>query len=191
MKIVRAFLAATGALTATAEGQTAWTIEVTNVVSRRQPSTTVRFLAGVDLGRDFAFAAARFDVRASEGEWRDPTVLLPPPFDPGTIVGPNITGIALGQIYFPGVPPPWINPLPVYEVTWETSTFSPLRDVEITTHTQRYDVYISQTSPASQSRLFELVEGRAYISVVPAPTSLAIMGLIMMFTAGRRRNRNP
>lgn len=170
---VNAILTVIGAISASAMGQTAWTIEVTNDVSATQPSTTVRLHAGIDAGRDFAFAGALFDVRASEGTWRDPMPLLPPPSIPDTIVGSNITGNWVVQIYFPGMPPPWLNPLPVFEATWETSTFSP-RNVEITTLTQRYDVYISQNSPASETRMSVLVEGRAFITVVPAPSALRL-----------------
>jgi MYXO-CTERM domain-containing protein len=102
------------------------------------------------------------------------------------IAGGDITGITAGQIHFPPpVPANPANPIKVFEATWSTANFA-IRTVDLATRTTRFDVYISATSPASQSRLTTLMEGAGGIEVVPAPSALALLGLGGL-VAGRRR----
>ncbi len=183
-------LACVTGVASSASAQGSWShVNIKNanggVINPANPSVEVTISMMFD-PQDYAFAAALFSLQADEAGWSNNTVLLPPPGNPGTIVGGSINGITLGQIHFPPVvianPE---NPIDLFRATWTTSDFT-VRPVDVRTVTTRYDVYIDVNSPVSQSRLAGLMEASGEIRIVPAPSALALLGL-GAFVAGRRR----
>ncbi len=166
--------------------QERWIIETSNVVSPTQPLATVRL--SVEFNPvDHAFAASLFTVRASEPGWSNPRHLIGPPNGPPLIVALYVQGITVGQIHFPPVVMAnTANPIAAYEIDWSTNDFRP-RLVTIETLTTRFDVYISDTSPASESRMATLMEGRGEIRVIPAPGALSVLGVLGLTAVRRRR----
>lgn len=175
-------------LATAAFGQAGWRIDPPNpTVDPNNPSVVLSISAFFS-APDYAFGAALFGVHASEAgfEAGSNIVKLPPPANPGVNDGQNVTGITAGQVHFPPVvfaSPD--NPIKVFNVKWSTNDFT-ARDVQITTRTTRFDVYIDRNSPASQPRIQGLLEGSATIKVIPAPSALALLGLGAL-AAGRRR----
>jgi hypothetical protein len=175
-------------LAGSAFAQPQWHIEVSNIITPEQPRATVSLRATFD-PHDHAFAVALLGVRASEPGWMERWVLLPPPYSEGNVAGLFIRGITVGQIHFPPtVPANPANPILVYEAVWATDDFRP-RLIDVHTKTSRFDVYISPTSPASQSRINSLAEGHARIQVVHGPSAAALLGIAMLGVLRRRRER--
>jgi hypothetical protein len=119
--------------------------------------------------------------------------LVAPMAGPGTsagVLGPGgITGIIAGQLNFPTamIYADPTNPIAFYQFdyTWDGTLSGPiLLDVE--TRTSRFDTYIDRQRATSESRLADLVEGRAIIAI-PAPTGAAAFGLLALGAATRRR----
>lgn len=183
-----ALLGVAGLATA-AFGQAGWNIAVSNNITGPGNNSAVVTISARFSPADHAFGAALFDVNASEVGWVAGTneVILPPPANPGTINGASITGITAGQIHFPPVVlANTANPIAAWRATWSTNNFSP-RTVDITTRTTRFDVYLSPTTPQSESRLAGLMEGSGRIQIIPAPSALALLGMGGLVAARRRR----
>ncbi|MFG0282856.1 MAG: GC-type dockerin domain-anchored protein, partial [Phycisphaerales bacterium JB039] len=121
----------------------------------------------------YAMGGVRTDLLASVGSegWRD-VQLIYPMDGPGTSAGvaspTGITGIIAGQLHFP--PKPFTdtsNPLAFWRATYAAPAVVPASfDVEISTKTSEFWVYIEITSTALESHLAGLVEGSGVIHVI-------------------------
>ncbi len=189
MKKSLAILAVAGM--ATAAGAQGYEFRVSNVVDMANPSATVELWASFSAS-DHAFAGAGLTASAGESGWVAGTPLELGNGEgigtaPGVIAGGDVTGIIAGQLHFP--PPIQAdvsNPIKIWQADWGTSDFT-MRDVALSTTTTKFDVYVSPTTAVSESRLAGLTEGRGVIQVVPAPASLALLGLGGLAAARRRR----
>lgn len=172
-------------------------IEVDEPILAPGDSTTVRLLGGWS-GTDYAVAgvltdllyeSAGVDVSAA---WSG-AGLIAPMNGPGTSAGVPETGrhadIIAGQLNFPvaGIyawPQP--NPIPFWEITFTAPLDADGYTVDLSTLTQRFDVYVEQFSARSESRLDVLVEGSGQIYVVPAPATSAALALGLLALRRRR-----
>lgn len=176
---------ATLALVPAALAQHEITIDVDQPTLLPGESTTVTLLAGFP-ARDYAIAGVNTSLVTSIGSegWSD-AMLLPPMDGPGTRPGmASATGwddIRAGQLNFPGTGAIFAdptNPMPFWSITYTapTDVAAPF-EVDLSTMTLQYDVYISMDSGRSESRLAELVEGSGTIRVIPAPASAFVLVL--------------
>lgn len=174
--------------------QPAITIDVENPVLLPGESTTVTLLAGFDPS-DYAMNGVDTDFVTTVGSegWSD-AQLVAPMDGPGTTRGlPSATGydeIIAGQLNFPatgGIFADPTNPIAFWRATYTapTDVTMPL-EVDLSTMTRRYTVFIASSSASSESRIDELVEGAATIRVVPAPASSLVLAAGL---AGVRRRR--
>jgi len=76
------------------------------------------------------------------------------------------------------------NPIAFWQATYTASAEGV---IDLSTDTSRFDVYIDRDSSTSESRMSGLTEGSGTITVVPAPASLALLGLGGLAAARRRR----
>ncbi|MEQ8316102.1 MAG: hypothetical protein RIE77_09525 [Phycisphaerales bacterium] len=181
-------------MTAAAVAQTPGTvfIEIDQPVLAPGESTTVRLLAGWG-GPDFAMAGVATSLLADAGgrdvaaSWSDWALIAPmdgPGTSEGEAIGNGFGGIIAGQLNFPvaGIysePDP--NPMPFWEVTFTAPTDLGAFEVDLSTDTERFDVYIARFSALSESRLDGLTEGAGTIVVVPAPAGgVVLLGLIAL-----------
>lgn len=159
-------------------------------------STTVRLLAGYG-GTDYSMAGILTSLLADaggrdvSGAWSD-WALVAPMNGPGTTAGVpdgnGFAGIIAGQLNFPlgGIfsePDP--NPTPFWVATFTAPMLPGPYDVDLSTLTTRFDVYVDRFSARSESRLPGLTEGAATIFIVPAPASAFV--LLGALTIRRRR----
>mgnify|MGYP001793981569 CR=1 FL=1 len=164
--------------------QPAITIEIDDPVLLPGESTTVRMFAGYGHG-DYAVAAIVTDFVTSVGSdgWSDVRLLEPmdgPGTSPGDASASGFDGILSGQLNFPepDLYADPTNPIAFWQATYTApiDISAPL-DIDLSTVTSRYDVYIASFSSRSESRLDELVEGAGTITVIPAPASAAVLVL--------------
>ncbi|MEO1007095.1 MAG: PEP-CTERM sorting domain-containing protein [Planctomycetota bacterium] len=144
---------------------------------------------------DFAVAGVATDFISSVGStgWSD-LALIAPMDGPGTSAGApsgtGVDGIVAGQLNFPpaGIYADSSNPIAFWQATYTAPDMvdTPF-DVDLSTRTSRFDVYLDMMSSLSESRLGDLTEGSGVIRVVPAPASLALLGLGGLAAARRRR----
>ncbi|NRA56717.1 MAG: hypothetical protein HRU13_01175 [Phycisphaerales bacterium] len=194
---VAASAAATLALSGTALAQSPGEviIEIDEPVLALGDSTTVRILAGYGAG-DYAMAGIFTDLLADAGgidlssAWSG-VGLIAPMDGPGTTAGVadgnGFTGIIAGQLNFPpgGIyAPPALNPIPFWEATFTAPTDAGAFVVDLSTLTDRFDVYPVRDSARSESRLDGLSEGSGRIIVVPSPAGILVLGGLL---ALRRR----
>lgn len=179
------------ALATTALGQPAITIDVENPVLMPGESTVVTMFGGYG-GSDWAVAGIATSLVTSVGSegWSEALVLDPmagPGRTPGMPSATGYDGIIAGQIqdglHYYADP---TNPIAFWQATYTApvGVTDPF-DVDISTITARYDVYLRRESGSAASRLAELVEGSATIRVIPAPASALV--LAGGFLAMRRR----
>lgn len=164
-------------------------IVVGGVVSPGSPSTSVQVWADWDSAAGFyAFAAAEYDLLGdATGSFSAPTLELPDLGQfAGTPAGGDVLGVVVGQLHFPtiGAFADTSDPLLVWSGTWSTTDFTP-RLVDLTTDTFAYSLYLDATG-ASGGFLPTVVEGMGRIQVVPAPASLALIGLGVVAALRRR-----
>ena len=169
-------------------------IDVANPTLGPGESTTVTLSAGYG-GSDYAIAGVALDFISSVGSdgWSD-LALIAPMNGPGTSFGApsgtGVDGIIAGQLNFP---PAMIyavadNPIAFWSATYTAPADVPAGfTVDLSTNTSRFDVYVARDSSRSESRLADLAEGAGSINVVPAPASLALLGLGGLAAARRRR----
>lgn len=171
-------------------------IEIDRPVLMPGEAATVRMLAGFDSTVDFAMAGLLTDLLADAGgidvdlAWSD-VVLVPPMNGPGTSTGVPVdggfVGILAGQFNFPlstGYADP-MNPIAFWEATFTAPLDAVAFEVDLSTRTMRFDVYVDRMSSISESRLDGLTEGTGRITVVPAPAG----GLVLFGLLATRRYR--
>ncbi|UYV13007.1 MAG: hypothetical protein NCW75_01670 [Phycisphaera sp.] len=157
-------------------------------------STTVTLSAAFPTF-EYAMAGIATDLLSSVGAtgWSD--VSLVTPMDgPGTSIGvPTSDGferILAGQLNFgpAGFEPSLDNPIAFWQATY-TAPVDPTRafEVDLSTMTSRFEVYIMPDSHESRAYLDDLVEGSATIHVIPAPAGASVLALGL--AAGTRRRR--
>lgn len=169
-------------------------IEIDQPVLEPGDSTIVRLLAGFDGRRDYAIAGVATNLLVDAGvvdptsAWSDPRVVAPMA-GPGTSAGVpdagGYSGIIASQLNFPtsiGYADP-MNPIPFWEITFTAPLDMGAFDMDLSTRTTKFDVYIAMESSISETRLFELVEGSGRITVVPAPAG----GLVFFSLLATRR----
>ncbi|GIW74711.1 MAG: hypothetical protein KatS3mg103_1233 [Phycisphaerales bacterium] len=164
-------------------------IRVSNVVSPSQPSTTVEVYAQWDADVYYAFAAAEWSLRGdATGSFSNPASAFTDPGQvDGTPIGGDVTGIITGQLHFPpgSIFADTSDPILIWTGTWSTSDFT-ARLVELTTETTRYSLYLDDTGLSSDVTT-TVLEALGEIQVVPAPASLALVGLGGLVALRRRR----
>lgn len=181
MKKSLAILAAVGlASAAGAQG-----LEIEPGASVVAPGEVVTLTVFADPGpSDYAIAGVNFDVDASGGDWANPTALLSHPGqNPGVISGSSVTGASIGQLWAFGFVPD-----PGRIAVW-TGDFSSATEgvYDISTATSRFSVYTDAATPGERRDVTGTGEGRATVEVIPAPASLALLGLGGLAAARRRR----
>lgn len=168
-------------------------IDVANPTLFPGESTTITLSASYGDG-DYAVAGIATDlVDLTEREGFSDLTLVSPMDGPGTSAGTRVvsgvTGIIAGQLNFP---PAMIyadpsNPIAFWQATFTLGPISSREILDLETRTTRFDVYPEMMSGRSESRLDELTEGRASITLIPAPGSAALLGLGLLAMGRRRR----
>lgn len=132
---------------------------------------------------DYAVAGFNFNVNASGGDWGGLTSLLTHPGqNPGTVVGSNVEDVSSGQLFAFG-----FVPEPGRIAVWSGDFSSATEGVfDISTETTRFEVY-TENMEGSPRRSLTPTEGSASVTVIPAPASLALLGLGGLLFARRRR----
>lgn len=159
--------------------------------------TTIEVRAKFDSAVDYAFAAGLFDFVASEeGAWSNNELIGPFDFSgtsPG-ISGPTgATGVTPGQLHFPvasirGDPS---NPALVWSIKYTATEFTPrFIDLDTVTDPGPKGFHLYTDIDRSQSRqvdLSMLMEGSGRFQIIPAPGSIACVGLAWLVIGRRRR----
>ena len=195
-----AVLAAAGAASAQVEG---WIIDVQDPVlapvghsSGLPQSTVITVRAKFDGSTDYAFAAGELDFIANEfgiagTNWTNNALITP--FDPlgtspGTLEPDGASDITLGQLHFPaaGIYAVTSNPVDVWQIEYTATDFTP-RVIDLSTLTDRFDVYIDSTGLSRSVATGSLMEGAGQIRIIPAPGALALAGIAGLVATRRRR----
>lgn len=164
------------------------TINVADATLNVGDTTTVTMTAGYG-GSDFAIAGVGTSLIGGGDNWSDMSLIAPmdgPGTSAGLASGNGVDGIIAGQLNFPpaGIYADDTNPIAFWSATYTASAEGVF---DLTSETTRFDVYVARDSSLSESRLGDLREGAATITVVPAPASLALLGLGGLAAARRRR----
>jgi|GEM_PF-1269391 len=158
-------------------------------------STVITLRAKFDGATDYAFAAGELGFIASEfgtagTNWINNVLISP--FDPlgtspGTLEPDGASAVNPGQLHFPtaGIFADTSNPADVWQIEYTATDFTP-RVIDLSTLTNRFDVYIDATGLSRTVAIASLMEGSGRIEIIPAPTTLAI-GLMAGLVSVRRR----
>ncbi|MGD1914803.1 MAG: hypothetical protein ACFCBV_01265 [Phycisphaerales bacterium] len=181
---------------ACAQGPGEVIIEIDQPVLAPGESTTVTLLAGFDSTQDFAMAGILTSLLADSGgvgiesAWSDVTLvgrMAGPGTTPGVPEAGGYAGIIAGQLNFPpaGGGADSSDPIAFWSATFTAPTDAGAFAVDLSTRTDRFEVYIERDSSDAESRLDGLAEGSGTISVIPAPAS----GLVLFGLVAIRRRR--
>ena len=101
--------------------------------------------------------------------------------------GSSVGGIVVGQLNFP---PGMIfadpsNPIDVWKSDFAPADVTTVRTIDLSTSTGQFAIYPERDSSVSETRT--PTEGAGAIEVIPAPASLALLGLGGLAAARRRR----
>mgnify|MGYP001791307894 CR=1 FL=1 len=174
--------------------QPAITVEIDEPVLLPGESTTVTLLAGFD-SSDFAIATIGFDFMTSVGSdgWSEAELIRPMDFFgmPGVPTSTGYDDVLANQINSAAIGGPsyadTTNPIPFWRATYTApSDVRGVMEVDLSTVTNRYDVYVGRLSWIPESRLDELVEGSGTIAVIPAPASAVVLALGVVRVRRRR-----
>lgn len=164
-------------------------IQVSNPVSPSSPSATVEVWADWDSDLFYAFAAAEWSLRGdTTGDFSGPmSAFTDPGQNDGTPTGGDVTDIVTGQLQFPtgGIFADTSDPIMIWSGTWSTTDFT-ARSVDLLTETLRYSLYLDDTGLSSDVTS-TVIEGTGQIQVIPAPASMALVGLGGLVALRRRR----
>ncbi len=164
-------------------------IRVSNPVSPTMTSTSVEVYAQWDSDLYYAFAAAEWSLRGdTTGDFSGPASAFTGPGQiDGTPDNGDVLGIITGQIQFPaaGIFADRSDPILIWSGTWSTTDFT-ARTVDLATETDRYNLYLDETGLSSDVTP-TVLEAAGQIQVIPAPASLALLGLGGLAAARRRR----
>lgn len=163
-------------------------IRVSNVVSPGTPSTTVEVYAVWDSDLYYAFQGADWNLLGDgTGAFSGPASAFAAPGQVGgTPTGGDVLGIVTGQIHMPmgGIFADTSHPILLWTATWSTTDFTN-RTVDLLTETDMYNLF-SDASGVGADVTPTVFEAAGRIVVIPAPASLALLGL-GGFAALRRR----
>lgn len=156
-------------------------------------STTVTMAAGWG-GPWYMMCCVAADLQISTGEagWSDLQLIAPmagPGTSEGSLTAIGVEGILAGQLNFPpGKWEPDPNPLPFWSATYTApAVVATPFDVELTSETSLFEVYVERGTAETRSLMDVLTEGQATIHVIPAPASLLIIAAGPLFVTLRRR----
>jgi hypothetical protein len=164
------------------------TMDIADATLAIGESTTVTLTASYG-GSDYAIAGVGTSVVGGGDNWSDLALIAPmagPGTSAGVTSGNGVNGIIAGQLNFP---PAMIYANPTNPIAFWSATYTASAEgvFDLSTDTSRFDVYVRRESSLSESRLADLREGAGTITVVPAPASLALLGLGGLAAARRRR----
>ncbi len=164
-------------------------IRVSNIVSPGTPSTTVEVWADWDSELFYAFAAAEWNLRGDmTGDFSGPaSAFTDPGQEGGTPMVGDVMDIVTGQLQFPtgGLLADTADSILIWSGTWSTTDFT-ARTVDLATETSQYSLYLNEAGLSSDVTS-TVIEAAGQIQVIPAPASLALLGLGGMAAARRRR----
>ncbi|MCA9278912.1 MAG: PEP-CTERM sorting domain-containing protein [Phycisphaeraceae bacterium] len=171
------------------------------VVSPSNPSVTVR-VSGVFPETWYALGYAEFDLISSDETGEFSNLFIPAPIGPyphgtwgcvntlaGAIVSGSIIEAGFFQLNAVGCVAHTGTPLPIWEGTWTATDFTPRTVTLHTDNTQEFRVLVDSTATFGYDFVAAgwFDHGFGSITVVPAPSSGALMLAGMMCIARRRR----
>lgn len=169
-------------------------IDVDNDTLMPGQSTRVTLAATYNEPESVKVAGVGLDLLISTGSegWSDAALIAPmdgPGTSPGTLLATGYDRIVAGQLLFP--PGMWF-PDPNPTLFWQATYTAPMDtarafDVDLTTETFAYHVYISPSSAESIEVTGRVVEGAATIRVVPGPAGALVLSLGVLGSGWRRR----
>ena len=174
--------------------QSAVLVEIDDTTLEPGQSTTV-MLSAAWPSAEYAFAVIGTGIMMPDGvgAWSD-MELIPvmdgPGTSPGVATSQGVNDILGAQLNFGpgGFEPDFSNPIRFWRGTFTAPDIvATAYEFDLTTITSRFEVYIEPMSHESRSYLADVVEGRETIRVIPAPASLALLGLSGLVLGRRRR----
>ena len=165
-----------------------YTIDIAVYPPVIEPGQTaeIELRAGFDGDRDYAMNAVLTSLLCSTGS--DPLgliELIPPMTGPGTELGSRTTagveGILAGQLQFHSIFADPTNPIPFWRTTYRVEISATPGVVEFSTRTARYAVYPSRERVLSESRMLEMVDGSATLTIVACRADFNEDGVLDLF----------
>jgi hypothetical protein len=149
-------------------------------------SATIELRAGFDSGRDYAMNAVFTSLLCSTGG--DPMglkELIAPMAGPGTEVGTEtiagVEGILAGQLQFHSIYADPTNPIPFWRVAYHAPPDAGVGIIDLWTRTSRYTVYPSRDRVVSESRMLDMVDGSATLTIVACRADFNEDGTLDLF----------